>query len=333
MDASRIKGEAGAPADEPEDTAQPIGRDDPIDSSLDAQQDAAGTEGASEATEDGGDYEPDNVQRYLTEVGSFPLMTAEEERATATRMRAGDFAARQEMIERNLRLVVLIAKRYTKRGLPLLDLIEEGNLGLMHALEKYEPERGFRFSTYATWWIRQTVERAVMNQARTIRLPVHVLRELRHVTAAKRHLEAEADSGAEVRIEDIAHLTGRPVEEIHDVLQLGALPASLDAPLDVDPSSTLADLLTDSGSEVPEATASRHELEIRVHGWLERLDERHRRVIERRFALDGRATATLDELAAELGLTRERVRQMQLEALKQLRQALAAEHVGRDAVL
>ncbi len=323
----------GLPSDEPDDGAPLAERDDAAESRLDTQDGVDTAQAAIDVAADGGDYEPDNVQRYLTDVGTYPLMTADEERAVAVRMRAGEFAARQEMIERNLRLVVSIAKRYTKRGLPLLDLVEEGNLGLMHALEKYEPERGFRFSTYATWWIRQAVERAVMNQARTIRLPVHVLRELRHVTAAKRHLESESESGAEVRIEDISHLTGRPVEEIHDVLQLGALPASLDAPLDVDPSSTLADLLMDSASEVPEATASRHELEGRVHGWLDRLDERHRQVIERRFALDGQATATLDELAVELGLTRERVRQMQLEALKQLRQALAAEHVGRDAVL
>jgi RNA polymerase nonessential primary-like sigma factor len=285
-----------------------------------------------EVAADGG-FEPDNVQRYLAEIGAHPLMTADEEREVATRARSGDFSARQQMIERNLRLVVSIAKRYVHRGLPLLDLVEEGNLGLIHALEKFEPERGFRFSTYATWWIRQAVERAVMNQARTIRLPVHVLRELRQVTHARRHLEAEADCGAEVRVEDIAHLTGKPVEVVHDVLQVGALPASLDAPLDADPDSTLADLLTDSSSDVPEATATRHELEGRVHVWLSRLDERHRLVIERRFALDNQPYATLDELAEELHLTRERVRQMQLEALKQLRQALAAEHIGRDAVL
>jgi RNA polymerase nonessential primary-like sigma factor len=323
----------GLPREEIDETPAAPDREPDADSGLDERAESELPELPSEGQSDAGDYEPDNVQRYLSEVGSFPLMTPEEERSTALRARAGEFVARQQMIERNLRLVVSIAKRYANRGLPLLDLIEEGNLGLMHALEKFEPERGFRFSTYATWWIRQAVERAVMNQARTIRLPVHVLRELRHVTAARRHLEAESDSGAEVRIEDIAHLTGRPVDEIHDVLQLGALPASLDAPLDVDPNSTLGDLLMDGAAENPNAAASRHELEARVHEWLERLDERHRHVIERRFALDGQAMSTLDELASELGLTRERVRQMQLEALKHLRQALAADHVGRDAVL
>ena len=320
------------PPGEPDDANAPERSALEQDASGESEEFARALNGVeAEASDD--DYEPDNVQRYLADIGTHPLMSAEEERATAERARAGDFAARQQMIERNLRLVVSIAKRYAHRGLPLLDLIEEGNLGLIHALEKFEPERGFRFSTYATWWIRQAVERAVMNQARTIRLPVHVLRELRHMTYARRHLEAESESGAEIRVEDIAHLTGRPVEVVHDVLQLGAWPASLDAPLDADPDSTLGDLLSDIASEVPETTATRHELEQRVHVWLERLDERHRHVIERRFALEHQSYATLDELADELGLTRERVRQMQLEALKQLRQTLAAEHVGRDAVL
>jgi RNA polymerase nonessential primary-like sigma factor len=180
----------------------------------------------------------DTTQHYLNQIGTKPLLTAEQEVHHATLAKAGDFAARQKMIEHNLRLVVSIAKHYINRGVVLLDLIEEGNIGLMRAIDKFEPERGFRFSTYATWWIRQSIERAIMNQARTVRLPVHMVRELNQVLRAKYHLEAQHHDGKEASAEDIASLVGRPVEEVQDILALSEHATSLDAPLDNDPQTS-----------------------------------------------------------------------------------------------
>ncbi|MBA3624155.1 MAG: sigma-70 family RNA polymerase sigma factor, partial [Methylibium sp.] len=188
------------------------------------------------------------LQVYLREIRRAPLFTPTEEFATAKRARAGDFAARQQMIERNLRLVVSIAKNYLGRGLPMTDLIEEGNLGLMHAIGKFEPERGFRFSTYASWWIRQGIERAIMHQARLVRLPVHVVRELNQVLKARRVLEGAAAAGASgraVSAEAVAAALGRPVQEVSELLRFAEQPTSLDAPLERHPSENGAETVID----------------------------------------------------------------------------------------
>jgi RNA polymerase nonessential primary-like sigma factor len=281
----------------------------------------------------------DTIQHYLNRISVKPLLTVEEEQRYSRLAKAGEFEARQVMIERNLRLVVSIAKGYLNRGVPLLDLIEEGNLGLMHAIEKFDPTRGFRFSTYATWWIRQSIERAIMNQARTVRLPVHVIRELNQVLRAKRHLEknsansGDANERRDASIDDIAYLTGKTTDEVTDILALNEHTASLDAPLDLDPASSLLDLLSDDQSQSPDAEVQHRELETLTRAWLSRLSDKHRHVIERRFGLNHIEPATLEELADEMGLTRERVRQIQQEALVRLKRFFASNGVRKDAVL
>jgi len=275
----------------------------------------------------------DTTQHYLNQIGAKPLLTIEQEVHYATLAKAGDFAARQKMIEHNLRLVVSIAKHYINRGVVLLDLIEEGNIGLMRAIDKFEPERGFRFSTYATWWIRQSIERAIMNQARTVRLPVHMVRELNQILRAKYHLEAQHHDGKEATAEDIASLVGRPVDEVQDILALSDHAASLDTPLDNDPQTSLIDMLPDEGDVSPDAHAEQHEMTVLVRDWLHKLPDKQRVVVMRRFGLDNDDPATLETLAEEMGVTRERVRQIQQEALVKLKRAMAARGVVRDSLL
>ncbi|HYD59358.1 MAG TPA: RNA polymerase sigma factor RpoS [Noviherbaspirillum sp.] len=275
----------------------------------------------------------DTTQHYLNQIGARPLLTVEEEVRYATLAKQGNFEARQKMIEHNLRLVVSIAKHYINRGVVLLDLIEEGNLGLMRAIDKFEPERGFRFSTYATWWIRQSIERAIMNQARTVRLPVHMVRELNQILRAKYHLEAQHHDGKDATAEDIAHLVDRPVEDVQDILALSEHATSLDAPLDNDPQASLMDMLPGDVEDGPDSRAEHHEMTILVRDWLKKLPDKQRVVIVRRFGLDNDDPATLEELAAEMSVTRERVRQIQQEALVKLKRALTARGVGKDALL
>lgn len=275
----------------------------------------------------------DTTQHYLNQIGMRPLLSAAEELHYATLAKQGDFEGRQKMIEHNLRLVVSIAKHYINRGVVLLDLIEEGNLGLMRAIDKFEPERGFRFSTYATWWIRQSIERAIMNQARTVRLPVHMIRELNQILRAKYHLESQHHDGKEATAEDIAHLVDLPVEDVQDILALSEHATSLDAPIDNDPQSSLMDMLPGNNEYNPDSQAEHHEMTVLVRDWLNKMPEKQRTVIVRRFGLDNDDPATLEELAVEMGVTRERVRQIQQEALVKLKRALTARGVGKDALL
>ena len=283
----------------------------------------------------GADFLNDITQIYLNEIGQNPLLSPAEELACARATRAGDFEARQKMIEHNLRLVVSIAKHYLNRGLTLADLIEEGNLGLIHALEKFDPERGFRFTTYATWWIRQSIERAIMNQSRTIRLPAHVVKELNVVLRALRHLETQGmlGEGREPTLDDVAHLLDKPVEKVRKVLGYNEHVTSLDAPLEAEPGLSVGDQLADDEAPTPELMLHNSEIEDWIRQWLGELSDRQRQVIERRYGLNGREVATLEVLARELNVTRERVRQIQSEALEKLRARLRVHGLSRDALL
>ncbi len=280
-----------------------------------------------------GDFVTDVTQLYLNDVGQHALLTAAEELAHARAVREGSFESRQIMIERNLRLVVSIARHYTNRGVALPDLIEEGNLGLIHALEKFDPERGFRFTTYATWWIRQSIERAIMNQSRTIRLPAHVVKELNVVLRALRHLETHAPPGGkDPSLEDVAHLLGKPVADVEKLLRHQEHMLSLDAPIDRESGLTVADGIADDDARAPELLLHDSAIEASVAGWLAELNPRQRLVIERRYGLNGCEVTTLEELAAEIGVTRERVRQIQGEALGKLKGKLERRGFTKEAL-
>jgi RNA polymerase nonessential primary-like sigma factor len=301
-------------------------------------------EGAG-ATLDGASAQTDSsntLQTYLREIRRAPLFTPEQEFATAQRARAGDFAARQRLIEHNLRLVVSIAKNYLGRGMPMSDLIEEGNLGLMHATGKFEPERGFRFSTYASWWIRQSIERAIVHQARLVRLPVHVVRELNLALRARRALEGARGRGLTsddrpVSVDQIATAMDRPRNEVADLLRFAEMPTSLDAPRDAaregeSNGESLLDGVADEAAVDPMGHALHREVESLLESELAALNHREREVLTGRFGLHDHESETLEALAERMGLTRERIRQIQHEALLKLKRHMVRHGVDRDAV-
>ncbi|MDO6527678.1 RNA polymerase sigma factor RpoS [Motilimonas sp. 1_MG-2023] len=272
----------------------------------------------------------DATQLYLGEIGFSPLLTAEEEVYYARRALRGDEVARKRMIESNLRLVVKIARRYNNRGLALLDLIEEGNLGLIRAVEKFDPERGFRFSTYATWWIRQTIERAIMNQTRTIRLPIHVVKELNVYLRTARELAHSLDH--EPTAEEIAEKLDRPVEDVNKMLRLNERISSVDTPIGGDSDKALLDVIADEKAGGPEGCTQDDDISSSLVHWLEELNAKQREVLARRFGLLGYEASTLEDVGREIGLTRERVRQIQVEALRRLRDVLTQQGLNIEAL-
>ena len=274
--------------------------------------------------------ELDATRLYLSEIGFTPLLSAEEEIAFTRQARCGDADARKRMIESNLRLVVKIARRYMNQGLALLDLIEEGNLGLIRAVEKFDPDKGFRFSTYATWWIRQTIERALMNQARTVRLPIHVIKEINVYMRAARKLAQTLDR--EPSSEDVAELLDRPLESVKRMFGLNERVTSVDAPAGREAERPLLDTIPDEHNIDPSLLLQNDDVKEHIDLWLGQLTEKQRAVVELRFGLHDKEAATLEDVGTELGVTRERVRQIQIEALKRLRRILKREGFSLESL-
>ncbi|MFH0223452.1 RNA polymerase sigma factor RpoS [Vibrio furnissii] len=272
----------------------------------------------------------DATQMYLSEIGFSPLLTAEEEVLYARRALRGDEAARKRMIESNLRLVVKISRRYSNRGLALLDLIEEGNLGLIRAVEKFDPERGFRFSTYATWWIRQTIERALMNQTRTIRLPIHVVKELNIYLRTARELSQKLDH--EPTAEEIAVELDKPVDDVSKMLRLNERISSVDTPIGGDGDKALLDIIPDINNSDPEVSTQDYDIRDSLVAWLDELNPKQKEVLARRFGLLGYEPSTLEEVGREINLTRERVRQIQVEGLRRLREILMKQGLNMESL-
>ena len=273
----------------------------------------------------------DPVQLYLNEIGSTPLLTAAEEVLVAKALQAGDEMARHRMIKSNLRLVVMIAKRYTNRALPLLDLIEEGNLGLIRAVEKFDPDRGFRFSTYATWWIRQSIERALMNQGRTIRLPIHIQKDINIIVRCTRELRSSLRR--EPSTSEIADVLDRDPGEVSNLLKLSEKITSVDNQLSTDSDRSLVETVPSQGEDNPLSIVDDQKVEGCLEHWLDDLPDRQREILARRFGLMGYEASTLEVVGEEVGLTRERVRQIQIDALARLKRAAQRDGLSEEELL
>lgn len=311
--------------------------DRPMARAAKAKKDAAvkstGEYGSEREVYAAGEYSDghlDATRLYLSEIGFSPLLTAAEEVYYSRLAQKGEETGRRRMIESNLRLVVKIARRYMNRGLALLDLIEEGNLGLIRAVEKFDPERGFRFSTYATWWIRQTIERAIMNQTRTIRLPIHVVKELNTYLRASRQLAQSLDH--EPNAEDIADLLEKPVADVKRMLGLNERVTSVDVPIGRESDKSLIDAVPDENNPDPSELLMDEDVLANLDTWITQLSDKQREVVERRFGLHGYKISTLEEVGNEIGVTRERVRQIQMDALKRLREILESEGFSSEAL-
>ena len=262
-------------------------------------------------------YTTDSFQMFLNEAGRYPLLTAAEEVELAKRIERGDMAAKERMINCNLRLVVSIAKRYQTQGITLGDLVQEGVLGLIRATEKFDWRKGFKFSTYATWWIRQAITRAIADQARTIRVPVHMVETINKLIRTSRRLLQEL--GREPTVEEIAAEMQIPPEKVQEILKASQEPVSLEAPIGEEEDSRLGDFVEDAGALAPAEAASHQLLREQMENVLDTLSGRERRVLQLRFGLDDGRSRTLEEVGKEFGVTRERIRQIEAKALRKLR--------------
>lgn len=272
----------------------------------------------------------DATRIYLNEIGFYKLLTAEEEIKYARRVQRGDEKARHRMIEANLRLVVKIARNYLNRGLTLLDLIEEGNLGLMRAVEKFDPEKGFRFSTYATWWIKQSIARSIMNQTRTIRLPIHVIKNINICLRTIQTLSQTLDH--KPRVEEVAQALDKTTDEVEKLLRFNERVTSMDSPRLNTQETALIDTIPDEFNPDTMLLLQDYDLKKQLKLWLSQLSDKQRIVVELRFGIGNGEEATLEDVGKELGITRERVRQIQISALKHLRKLLESEGLSIDFV-